>query len=148
MLTAVQKLGLMDFRSDRVFLREVAATQIDEGNVQEWNSWVWAAETESIEELIFNTVVPRSSLRRGRAVLRVLDGVSSCLGSHMMALTDVSWEQRVLRARWRVSFRPPRHLHQRLSVPQQQQQSDSCSKRGTPAPGCGASAGLQIRPMP
>ena len=48
----------------------------------------------------------------------------------MMALTDVPWEQRVLRACWRVSFRPPRHLHQRLSLPQQQQEPDSCSKRG------------------
>ena len=129
-LTAVQwrqKLGLMDFRSDRAFLREVAAMQIDEGIVQEWNSYVWADETDSIEELIFHTVLPRSSLRRGRAVLRELDGVSSCLGSNTMALTDVSWEQRVLRARWSVSFRPPRHLQQRLSLPQQQ--SDSCSKR-------------------
>ena len=45
----------MDFRSDRAFLREVAAKQIDEGIVQEWSSWVWAAETDSIEELIFYT---------------------------------------------------------------------------------------------
>ena len=55
MLTAVQKLGLMDFRGDRAFLREVVAKQIDEGIVQEWNLWVWAAETDSNEELIFNT---------------------------------------------------------------------------------------------
>ena len=89
----------------------------------------------SIEELIF-PLVPRSSQRRGRATLPVLDGVSSCLGSHMMALTDVSWEQRVLNACCRVSFRPPRHL--------QQQQSDSCSKKGTPAPSCDLSAGSQI----
>ena len=49
-------------------------------------------------------MVLRSSQRSGRAALPVLDGVSSCLGSHMMALTDVSWEQRVLHACWRVSF--------------------------------------------
>ena len=58
MLTAVQwrqKLGLVDFRSDRAFLREVDAKRMDEGIVQEWNSWVWAAETDSIEELIFYT---------------------------------------------------------------------------------------------
>ena len=34
-------------------LREVASKRMDEGVVQEWNSWVWAAETDSIEELIF-----------------------------------------------------------------------------------------------
>ena len=58
MLTAVQwrqKLGLTDFRSDHVFLREVAVERMDEGVVQEWNSWVWAAETDRIEELIFYT---------------------------------------------------------------------------------------------
>ena len=110
------------------FLKEVAAKRMDEGVVQEWNSWMWAAETDRIEELIFPMVL-RSLQRRGLAALPVLDGVSSCLGSRMIALTDVSWEQRVLHACWRVSFRPPRHLHQRLSLPQRQQ-SDSCSRRG------------------
>ena len=28
---------------------------MDEGVVQEWNSWMWAAETDRIEELIFYT---------------------------------------------------------------------------------------------
>ena len=53
MLTAVQ--WRQKLRSDRAFLREVAAKRMDEGIVQEWNSWVWAAETDSIEQLIFYT---------------------------------------------------------------------------------------------
>ena len=58
MLTAVhwrQQLGLTDFRSDHVFLREVAVKRMDERFVQEWNSWMWAAETDRIEELVFYT---------------------------------------------------------------------------------------------
>ena len=58
MLTAVQwrqKLGLTDFRSDHVFLREVAVKRMDDGIVQEWNSWMWAAGTDRIEELILYT---------------------------------------------------------------------------------------------
>ena len=99
MLTAVQwrqMLGLQDFRSDHVFLREVAVKRMDEGVVQEWNLWVWAAETDRIGNSFSLPMVLRSSRRRGRAALPMLDGVSSCLRSHMMALTDVPWEQRVL----------------------------------------------------
>ena len=129
MLTAVQwrqKLGLADFRSDHVFLREVAVERMDEGVVQEWNSWVWAAETDRSEELIFHTDGAAQLTKAWPRRVSSAGWVSSCLGSHMMALSDVSWEQRVLLACW--SFRPPRHLHQQLSLPQQQQ-SDSCSKR-------------------
>ena len=101
MLTAVQwrqKLGLMDFRSDCLYGSRIHGCGL--------------LKLTALRSSSFTPMVPRSSLRRGRAVLRVLDGVSSWLGSHMMALTDVSWEQRLLRAGWRVSFRPPRHLHQ------------------------------------
>ena len=74
---------------------------MDEGVVQEWNSWVWAAETDRIGELIFSdgaAQLTKAWLRRVASA-----GVSSSSGSHMMALTDVSWEQRVLLACWRVS---------------------------------------------
>ena len=49
----------------------------------------------ALRNSFFTLMVPHSSQRRGRALLPALDGVSSCLGSHMVALTDVSWEQRV-----------------------------------------------------
>ena len=58
MLTAGQwrqKLGLVDFRGKPVFWREVATKQIEQRVVQAWNSRAWAAEADSIEELIFYT---------------------------------------------------------------------------------------------
>ena len=58
MLTASQlrqKLGLVDFRGDLVFLEEVTTNQIEQRVLQEWNSTVWVAEADSLEELIFYT---------------------------------------------------------------------------------------------
>ena len=37
------------------FWKEVAVKRMDEGVVQEWNSWMWADEADRIEELIFYT---------------------------------------------------------------------------------------------
>ena len=106
---------------------------MDEGVVQEWNSWVWAAETDSIEELIFYT-----------------DGA---------AQLTMACPRRVTSARWNVVVFGISHdgAHRRLlgaacapcmlegqfSTSPQQQQSDSCSKRRTPAPSCDVSAGSQ-----
>ena len=131
MLTAVQwrqMLGLQDFRSDHVFLREVAVKRMDEGVVQEWNLWVWAAETDRIGEIIFYTdgaaqltkAWPRRVANAGWGV--VVFGISHD-GAHRRPLGAACAPCML-----RVSQRPPRHLHQQPSLPQQQQ-SDSCSKR-------------------
>ena len=74
-LTAVQwrqKLGLQDFRSDHVFLRAVAVKRMDEGVVQEWNSWCGLLTQTALKNSFFLPMVLRSSQRRGRAALPVL----------------------------------------------------------------------------
>ena len=70
------------------FLREVAVKRMDEGVVQEWNSWVWAAETDRIEELIFHTDGAAQLTKAWPRRVSSAGWVSSCLGSHMMALSQ------------------------------------------------------------
>ena len=99
MLTAVQwrqKLGFTDFRSDHVFLRGFAAKRMDEGVVQERNSWAWAAETDSIEEFIISS--------DGAAQLTMARRVASAGWGVVVFGISHDGAHRRLHARWRSVF--------------------------------------------
>ena len=88
MLTAVQwrpKLGLTEFRSDHVFLREVAVKRMDEGLYRNGIHGCGLLKQTALKNSFFIPMVPRSSQRRGRAEMPVLDGVLSCLASPFSA---------------------------------------------------------------
>ena len=82
-----------------------------------------------------------------RSSRRVATSASAGWGAIVFGVSPDGTHRRLLGAAcapcidWMVRFRPPRRLRQRLSSPQQLQ-SDSCSKRRTPAPGCGVSVGI------
>ena len=120
---------------------------MDEGVVQEWNSWVCAAETESIEELIFYTdgagqltkAWPRRVASAGWGV--VVFGISHD-GTHRRLL-GAACAPCLLKGQFSTSAPSPpaAELTAAAAV-------GLLLEEGTPAPICDVSAGSQIRPVP